>query len=145
MGNNISYKTVTFDDVMYASSNCESWIIITTLPESTTCFIYGTCPIDEEEKQINQIIDNNRKIKIIVYGSSSSDTSVIKKYNQLRNVGLKDVFIYMGGLFEWLLLQDVYSSDIFRTNGVELDILKYSGRPYITQNKHRIHASPIHP
>ena len=145
MGNNISYKTATFDDIIYASNHTDTCIIITTLPESSKCLIYGTCPIEQEEKQINDIIDDNKNIKIIVYGSSCSDLSVVKKYNQLRNSGLKDVFVYMGGLFEWLLLQDVYSSDIFRTNGVELDILKYSGRPYITQNKHRIHASPIHP
>ena len=145
MGNNISYKTATFDDIIYASNHTDTCIIITTLPESSKCLIYGTCPIEQEEKQINDIIDNNKNIKIIIYGSSCSDLSVVKKYNQLRNSGLKDVFVYMGGLFEWLLLQDVYSSDIFRTIASDLDILTYSGKPSIIQNTHEIRASPTYP
>jgi hypothetical protein len=31
----------------------------------------------------------------------------------------------MGGLFEWLMLQDIYGSDEFPTTKKELDILKY--------------------
>ena len=31
----------------------------------------------------------------------------------------------MGGLFEWLLLQDMYGSDEFPTTNKELDVLKY--------------------
>ena len=53
MGNNISYQPVTFDDVISASNDPELWTIITTLPESSKCLITGTCPIDEEEKKIN--------------------------------------------------------------------------------------------
>jgi len=30
-------------------------------------------------------------------------------------------------MFEWLLLQDVYGEDSFKTDGKELDILKYKG------------------
>ena len=37
------------------------------------------------------------------------------------------MYIYSGGLFEWLLLQDVYGKDEFPTMGCELDILKYKG------------------
>ena len=31
----------------------------------------------------------------------------------------------MGGIFEWLLLQDIYGDDQFKTTSRELDILKY--------------------
>jgi len=35
------------------------------------------------------------------------------------------VHIYPGGIFEWLLLQDIYGDDMFKTTSKELDILKY--------------------
>ena len=34
---------------------------------------------------------------------------------------------YTGGLFEWLLLQDIYGSDMFKTTTEEVDHLKYRG------------------
>ena len=33
----------------------------------------------------------------------------------------------MGGLFEWLLLQDIYGNDYFKTTTIENDFLKYKG------------------
>ena len=36
-----------------------------------------------------------------------------------------NVYVYPGGLFEWLLLQDIYGEDNFPTTLKELDILKY--------------------
>ena len=137
MGNTIPYKTVSFDDVIYVQNHPETWVIITTLPDSSKCLINSTCPIENEVDVLNDIIDKNKKMNIIIYGSSSNDQSVIKKYNQLLKLGFKSVYIYMGGLFEWLLLQDVYSNDMFGTTTQELDILKYKGDS-ITQNTHRI-------
>ena len=44
-------------------------------------------------------------------------------------LGFHNVFIYPGGIFEWLLLQDVYGDedDAFPTTVKELDILRYKG------------------
>ena len=39
----------------------------------------------------------------------------MKKYDQLIGLGFVNVFIYPGGLFEWLLLQDIYGYDNFPT------------------------------
>jgi len=50
---------------------------------------------------------------------------VYKKYDQLVKLGFSNVFIYLGGLFEWLMLQDIYGYDEFPTTKKELDILKY--------------------
>ena len=36
-----------------------------------------------------------------------------------------NVFIYSGGMFEWLCLQDIYGNELFPTTKKELDILKY--------------------
>ena len=40
-------------------------------------------------------------------------------------LGFTNIYIYAGGLFEWLCLQDIYGSSSFPTTKKELDILKY--------------------
>jgi len=40
-------------------------------------------------------------------------------------MGFKHLFVYIGGLFEWLCLQDIYGKDNFATDGEELELLKY--------------------
>jgi len=44
------------------------------------------------------------------------------------------VYIYSGGLFEWLLLQDIYGSDLFPTTNDKVDFLKYKGRKKLNIN-----------
>ncbi len=51
--------------------------------------------------------------------------TVYDKYDQLVKLGFVNLYIYPGGLFEWLCLQDIYSEECFPTNKKELDILKY--------------------
>ena len=47
--------------------------------------------------------------KIIVYGMNTSDTSVQIKLKQLQNLGFENIYSYDGGLFEWLLLGELFS------------------------------------
>ena len=54
-----------------------------------------------------------------------NDEKIYSKYNQLQSLGFYNVYIYTGGLFEWLMLQDIYSEKEFPTTKKELDILKY--------------------
>ena len=87
-------------------------------------FNKNTLPIDKEE--VNKFfIKNYKKQKIYIYGKNSNDESIYKKYEQILSLGLTEVFVYPGGLFEWLLLQDIYGDELFPTNKKELDILKY--------------------
>ena len=58
---------------------------------------------------------------------NASDETIVRKYNQLTSLGLINVVIYPGGLFEWLLLQDIFCNEDFPTTKKELDILKYKG------------------
>jgi hypothetical protein len=58
---------------------------------------------------------------------NSADYSIFKKYDQLIKLGFYNIFIYTGGLFEWLLLQDIYNCELFPTTTKENDILKYKG------------------
>ena len=104
----------------------ESYLLINTLPVSTqNCLIIGTCDCSSEEPNINKYLAQNTNIMIIIYGKNSNDESIYKKYEQLLSLGFNNVFIYMGGLFEWLCLQDIYGQENFKTTSKELDILKF--------------------
>lgn len=128
MGNtNNKCKYINFEDVQYTISG-KSFILINTLPtDKQSCLIRGTLDITEEERIINKYISTRENIKIIIYGMNSSDINVHKKYSQLIGLGFIDVYIYNGGIFEWLLLQDVYGKDLFKTSSIELEILNYKG------------------
>ena len=58
----------------------------------------------------------------------------IKKYHQLTNLGFYEVYVYVGGLFEWLLLQDIFGEENFPTTTKELDILKYKAKSAFSMN-----------
>ena len=81
--------------------------------------------IQKEEILMNRYLNSNKNIRIIIYGRNSNDETIYKKYNQLINLGFTNVYLYLGGLFEWLLLQDIYGFDDFPTTSRQLDILKY--------------------
>jgi hypothetical protein len=65
--------------------------------------------------------------KIVVYGKNAGDPNVEKKYQQLVSLGFSDIYIYSGGMFEWMLLQDIYGAREFPSTSKELDILKFRG------------------
>jgi hypothetical protein len=126
MGNTQQKQKVNFEDIQYAIKNIDNHLLINTLPESDqTCLISNTMPIDKEEIIINKLMEMNKNIKFIIYGKNSNDDSPIKKYDQLVGLGFANVYIYTGGIFEWLLLQDIYGVDLFPTTTKQLDLLKY--------------------
>ena len=127
MGNTASTKYINFEDMQSAIANKE-YIIINTLPETCqACLIAGTLNMKNEEEILNSYLKTNKTIRIIVYGMNSQDPSVQKKYDQLNALGFFRVFIYNGGMFEWLLLQDIYGKELLLTTTVERDILKFKG------------------
>ena len=127
MGNSQSMQKINYEDVQYIIKNSEVHILINTLNENEQeCLIPNTININQEEEFINTLIKNgNKPIKIIVYGKNSNDEKIYTKYNQLVALGFYNVFIYTGGLFEWLLLQDIYCAKDFPTTKKELNLLKY--------------------
>ena len=125
MGNKISNSNIGFDDMKYSID--KNYIIITTLScHESTNLIKNTIFPNEEENTINKLIESYDTSKhIIIYGKNSCDSSVYLKYNELKNFGFINVFIYNGGIFEWMLLQDIYGFDNFPTTINEIDILKF--------------------
>jgi hypothetical protein len=126
-------KTIGFEDVKIALKNPTRYILINTLPSGEQdVLIRGTLAMDREETVLNaQLNDYNAPdLPVIVYGRNSCDASADAKQTQLRNLGVTEVYVYAGGLFEWLLLQDAYGADEFPTvNGVMApDPLRYRAK-----------------
>jgi hypothetical protein len=126
MGNAASIRKINCEDMQKACKNTNNYIIINTLDTSMQkCLILNTTKIENEEALINSIIKKTKNKNIIIYGRNCNDEKVYKKYEQLVSLGFTNVYVYIGGMFEWLLLQDIYGSELFPTTSNELDILKY--------------------
>jgi hypothetical protein len=126
MGNVASIRKINCEDMQKACKNTNNYIIINTLDTSMQkCLILNTTKIENEEALINSIIKKTKNKNIIIYGRNCNDEKVYKKYEQLVSLGFTNVYVYVGGMFEWLLLQDIYGSELFPTTSNELDILKY--------------------
>ena len=133
MGNTTSTKKVNFEDIQYLIKKKRNFLLINTLdPNQQECLIKKTLPIHDEVKLINQCLSENKEVNIIVYDKNANAPNLMKKYEQLVNLGFYNVYIYPGGLFEWLCLQDIYGFDEFPTTKKELDILKFKGRSVFT-------------
>jgi hypothetical protein len=127
MGNMQSIQKINFEDVQFVIKNYNSYIIINTLSENEqNCLIPFTTNILNEADLINNMIKSgNKEIKIIIYGKNCNDEKIYTKYNQLNSLGFYNLYLYTGGIFEWLLLQDIYGSEQFPSSSIELDILKF--------------------
>jgi hypothetical protein len=133
MGEQSSVKKVNFEDIQeIIKKQRKEYILINVLPsEEQNCLISGTIKYSEEESIINANL--NKNLGIIVYGKNANENKVLEKYSQLLNLGFARVYIYPGGLFEWLLLQDIYGQEEFSTTNFELDILKYRPKSHLSQ------------
>ena len=127
MGNKVSVNKIHYEDMQNAIN--KKFVIINTLNKNEqSCLIENTLSASEEEEKINYYKNNNLSVNIVLYGKNNIDESVYQKYNQLINLGFINIYIYIGGLFEWLLLQDIYGDENFQTTTSERDILKYKGQ-----------------
>ena len=126
MGNSQSIIKINFEDIQMAYKQPDTYLLINTLSIlEQNCLIKNTILATNEETVINNYAKINKAIKIILYGKHSNDESVHTKYAQLIKLGFNNVYIYPGGLFEWLLLQDIYGEDEFPCTSKQNDLLKY--------------------
>ena len=128
MGNTNSVKKINFEDMQDMIIDKNTVIVNTLDLSNQSCLIKKTIPAGEEVDIINNLIKTNYANRVVIYGMNAADDSIVRKYNQLTGLGLINVVVYPGGLFEWLLLQDIYGNDSFPTTKKELDILKYKGK-----------------
>ena len=121
-------SAISFEDVQQVISNRKDYIIINTMPVNEQhCLIPNTISHIEEEAQINELMNQYDFYSktFVIYGKNSNDETVEKKCTQFKQLGFSNICYYVGGMFEWLCLQDIYGEDEFPTTAKELDILKY--------------------
>ena len=131
MGNQVSLvPKVSYEDIqmiVYRNIHVpQTTLLINTLPPSLQhCLIKTTVDIRFEETVINNCLMRSPNVMIIVYGKNSTDITILHKYEQLLKLGFTNVHIYTGGIFEWMLLHEIYGKDLFKITQYEIDILRY--------------------
>ena len=129
MGNqsSSSLNKINYEDVQFILNHSVEFILINTLSiTEQDCLIQNTVDIQKEEEIINNYIRLSKKdVKIVIYGKNCNDDKIYTKYTQLNSLGFYNVYIYAGGLFEWLLLQDIYGDNEFPTTRRQINLLKY--------------------
>jgi hypothetical protein len=125
MGNIQTINKISYEDMKYCIQN-NVLIISVIKKEDENCLIKNTTTSFEEENIINDLYNKKTLSTIIImYGYNCNDNNIVKKYKQLLELGFNNIYVYMGGLFEWLLLQDIYGKENFETTSKELNHLKY--------------------
>tara|TARA_Y100000992_G_scaffold301286_1_gene271824 strand:+ start:1464 stop:1895 length:432 start_codon:yes stop_codon:yes gene_type:complete len=138
MGNTISIKKMNYEDIQEIINKKYDCLLINTLPiYNQDCLIFNSLRADLEENIVNSLLYKNKTKKIIIYGKNCNDLTIYEKYNQLKDLGFINIYIYPGGLFEWSLLQDIYGDDLFQTTSKIQDILKYKPPSLINNNTNR--------
>ena len=133
MGNTQTMRKINYEDMQTVIKNPEIYLIINTFsPTEQQCLILNTILATEEEEIINKFLKENKSIRIIIYGKNCNDETTNKKYQQLYSLGFYNIFVYSGGMFEWLLLQDIYGKELFPTTKKELDLLKYKANQLLS-------------
>ena len=127
MGGLHSVPKIGFEDIMdTVLKNGGAYMLLNTLPVTEQdCLIAGTVSAHAEEGVINQMVNANKSHHIIVYGRNANDHTLVRKYEQLTKMGFSNVYVYLGGLFEWLLLQEVYGTESFPTTAACKDMYHY--------------------
>ena len=127
MGASQSVRKINFEDMQNFIVD-PNIIIINTLPSTVQdCLIINTVKASDETIVLNDLLKKNNNRPVVVYGMNACDDVIVTKYNQLIKLGFTNVYVYPGGLFEWLLMQDVYGTESFPTTKKELDILRFKG------------------
>lgn len=114
--------------VNYENVNQPNIVLIHIMEESQKLLIAGSLTAEIETKRVNEMLSNYEyDTKIVVYGRNSRDyEKLLEKQKQLKSLGFRNVYIYLGGMFEWLLLQDVYGVKEFPTTpGIKPDPLTF--------------------
>ena len=128
MGNAESHiKTANFDNIKY-----DKHLLIHVMDEKDqSLLIKGTLTIEDEIETLNSVLSasKQRETRIIIYGKNTDDYGkVMRRYKQLCGLGF-DASVYFGGLFEWLLLQEIYGISEFpieKRGSATTDVLKYA-------------------
>jgi hypothetical protein len=128
MGNSASIQNIAnFEFVQqFVSSNTHILLNVMDAADQDILIVRTLSAIAEVDALNTLMDDGEFDRKILVYGRNNNDIEkVLKKQKQLIALGFTEVYVYLGGLFEWVLLQDIYGKDLFKTTRTVTDILRY--------------------
>lgn len=125
-------KVIGFEDML--SLLRSNVVLLNTMARGDqACLIRGTLHADDEESAMNAMLTSTDPLVtdrwVVVYGRHTLDPKPMEKARTLRLMGLSRLLVYRGGLFEWLLLQEVFGQDQFPTQGACPDLLAYRPSP----------------
>ena len=125
MGQIQSINKLNYEDILHIIQFPGDFTLINTMSlQDQECLIPTTIPALQEETVLNRFLKERRRDrKIVIYGRNCNDESILTKYKQICYLGFTNVYVYPGGMFEWLLLEDVYGD--FPVVNKALDLLKY--------------------
>ena len=125
MGSGQSINKLNYEDILHIIQFPAEFTVINTMNLlEQECLIPTTIPATQEETVLNRLLkERQTERKIVIYGKNCNDDSVVTKYKQICSLGFANVYVYPGGMFEWLLLEDVYGD--FPVVNKALDLLKY--------------------
>jgi hypothetical protein len=123
----LNNRAIGFDDMLHCIRNPAKYAIIHTMPATEEVLIKGTLSAAEEEAFMNEYLSKYTETPktIVLYGRNCCDDSTRQKRAQLMSLGINDVYVYAGGMFEWVLLQDIYGASEFPTTGSVVDLLAF--------------------
>lgn len=132
MGNSIN--KISFYDMQNILNN-NNYLLINTLDEKEQeCLILNTLTVSEEIELFNYNIHLLKDKNIVIYGKNCNCNKMLNKYNQLKKFGTFNIYLYIGGLFEWLLLQELYGDENFPTTTKNIDLLKFKPNNILDNN-----------
>jgi len=119
-------------DILLHSSLTSRYLILSVLPDpilSNEPVIPQTLSPDKEEEILNQLLESGgqENTTLIVYGKNNADTRVFEKYYQLHHRFGFQCSLYLGGMFEWLLLQKIHGEDAYPTQIVSATSTQVGG------------------
>jgi hypothetical protein len=137
MGSTQSIHKLNYQDMQNIVNNNTTngkYLIINTLDiNNQDCLIKNTLSPENEIIELNKYINKNKNVNIVIYGENCTDRKVSNKYDDLISIHkFTNVYVYVGGLFEWLLLQDYYGEAHFPTTTIPITPLKYRGENILT-------------
>jgi hypothetical protein len=126
---NAQFTHINFQDMQELVKTPQRVLIINTLPDNEQdCLICNTLPFHSEVSKINHCLNQRQTAHmplLVVYGKNYTDPTVSSKVKQLLSLGFSQVYVYAGGLFEWLMMQDIFGMEEFPTTKKELDFIRY--------------------
>lgn len=120
-------KYINFENMQDAIQSNKAIIVNVLHSHEQSCLIKNTVLAHDEEKIINEMLFSFSvpDKPVIVYGKNDTDELVETKYEKLVKLGVENVYIYKGGMFEWMLLQDIYGAEEFPTTSKQMDIILF--------------------